>query len=242
MSVYEDRVLTCPHCGHAEARQVAVSLSGDRIAHERQEILDDTFQRFTCTACQRPFRADGPLIYIDFDEKLWIAVFPAPWEAAWWDHEDEPRGVFERYMIENCPPLVREWAPGFAVRAVFGLDRLREKLVAHAAGIDDRVLEAFKLDLLRGMGTHELSPRARPTLREVTADTAVFHVPRPDPDEPAELAPARLAEVRVARAELDRIAAARDGAWASTIAAVSEGPYVDLGRLFAPRPADEATA
>jgi hypothetical protein len=237
VSVYEDRVLACPHCGHEEARQVAVSLSGDRAAQQRQEILSDTFQRFACAACGEPFRADGPLIYIDFDEKLWLGVFPAPWEAAWWEHEAEPRGAFDRYMIENCPPLVREWAPGFAVRAVFGLDRLREKLVAHAAGIDDRVLEAYKLELLRGMGTHELSPRARPTLREATADDALFHVPRPAPDDPG-----RLAKVRVARAEIDRIAAAPGGAWASTIAAVSEGPYVDLGRLFAPRPTPETDA
>ena len=232
MSVYEERVLSCPHCGHAEARSVAVSLDGAGAARELQEIRDDTFQRFSCAACGQAFRADGPLIYIDFDGKLWIGVFPAPWEAAWWEHEAEPRGAFDRYMIENCPPLVREWAPGFTVRAVFGLARLREKLIAHAAGIDDRVLEAYKLDLLRGMGLYELAPRARPTLREASAKDAVFHVPRPEPGEPG-----KLAKIRVARAELDRIAAARDGAWAHTIAALSEGPYVDLGRLFAPRPA-----
>jgi predicted nucleic-acid-binding Zn-ribbon protein len=237
MSVYEERVLTCPHCGHGEPRSVAVSLDGARAAQQWQEIQDDTFQRFTCTACGKVFRADGPLIYIDFDAKLWIGVFPAPWETAWWDHEDVPRGVFDRYMTENCPPLVREWAPGFAVRAVFGLDRLREKLVAHEAGIDDRVLEVYKLELLRGMGLYELSPRARPILREATATSALFHVPRPDPGEPG-----NLAKVRVARAEIDRIAAAQDGEWASAIAAVAEGPYVDLGRLFAPRPAGEATA
>lgn len=235
MSVHEDRVLCCPHCRHEEARSVAVSLDAGRAAQQRREILDETFQRFPCKACGGTFRAEGPLIYIDFDGKLWLGVFPGAWEAAWWDHEDEPRGAFERYMIESCPPLVRSWGPGFAVRAVFGLGRLREKLVAHDAGIDDRVLEAYKLDLLRGMGPHELAPSARPTLREATADDAVFHVPRPEPG-----APGRLARVRVARAEIDRIAAARDGAWASTIAAVSEGPYVDLGRIFAPRPAGEA--
>jgi len=230
-------MLACPHCGHEEARAVAVSVDGARAAQQHQAILDDTFQRFSCAACGREFRADGPLIYLDFDAKLWIGVFPAPWEAAWWEHEAAPQGAFDRYMIENCPPLVREWAPGFAVRAVFGLPRLREKLVAHAAGIDDRVLEAYKLDLLRGMGPYELSPRARPTLRAATAQDAVFLVPRPEPGEPG-----KLAQVRVARAELDRIAAAQDGAWAQTIAALAEGPYVDLGRLFAPRPSgSEAT-
>jgi hypothetical protein len=237
VSVYEDRILTCPRCGHAEPRAVAVSLDAERATREREEILGDTFQRFACAACGQRFRADGPLIYLDFDAKLWIGVFPAPWEAAWWDHEGEPQAAFDRYMVEDCPPLVRSWAPGFAVRAVFGLDRLREKLVAHAAGIDDRVLEAYKLGLLRDMGPFDLSPRARPTLREASATDAMFHVPRLAPEEPG-----KLAKVRVARAEIDRIAAERDGEWASTIAALSAGPYVDLGRILVPRPAAAAVA
>ncbi|HEX2691782.1 MAG TPA: CpXC domain-containing protein [Kofleriaceae bacterium] len=235
MSVHEDRVLTCPHCHHPSTQSVAVSLDGEHAAQERQAILDGTFQRVTCSACGKVFVADGPLIYLDFDAKRWIGVFPTPWEAAWWDHEDEPQGAFQRTMIDNCPPLVRSWAPGFVVRAVFGIERLREKLVAHAAGIDDRVLEAYKLDLLRGLGPYELAPSARPRLREASATDAVFHVPRPEPD-----APDRSAIVRIARAEIDRVAAARDGAWAATIAAVSAGPYVDLGRIFAPRPSAAA--
>jgi CpXC protein len=239
VSVYENRVLTCPRCQHRSiqsvAQSVAVSLDGEHAARERRAIVDGTFQRLTCAACGEVFVADGPLIYLDFDAKLWFGVFPSPWEAAWWDHEDEPQGAFQRYMIDNCPPLVRSWAPGFAVRAVFGIERLREKLVAHAAGIDDRVLEAYKLDLLRGLGPYELAPSARPRLREAGATDAVFHVPRPEPN-----APDRCAIVRIARAEIDRVAAAQGGAWAATIAAVSAGPYVDLGRIFAPRPSAAA--
>jgi hypothetical protein len=231
--VFQDRVLACPHCQHRSAHLVTLSLDGERARAEgqRQAILDGSFQRVSCAACGNTFRADGPLIYIDFDAKLWLGVLPMAWEVAWWDHEDEPRGAFERYMIERCPPLVRSWAPGFAVRAVFGLDQLREKLVAHDAGIDDRVLEAYKLDLLRGLGPYELAPSARPRLREAAAGEAVFHVPRPAPD-----APDRRAVVRIGRAEIDRVAAARDADWAHTIQAVSAGPYVDLGRIFAPRP------
>jgi hypothetical protein len=230
--VYRDRTLTCPRCDHRSTLSVALSLDAAHAAAERRAILDDTFQRFPCASCGETLRADGPLIYLDFDAQLWIGVFPAPWERTWWDHEDEPRGAFDRHMIEHCPPLVRSWAPGFTIRAVFGLDQLREKLVAHDAGIDDRVLEAYKLDLLRGLGPYELGPSARPRLREVTAADAVFHVPRPTVDTPE-----RCAVVRVPRIEIDRVAADRTGAWAVAINAVSAGPYVDLGRLLAPPPA-----
>lgn len=231
MSVYEERRLRCPHCGHEVLRAVAVSIDGRASARgEHQAILDGTFQRWPCEACGRGFRAEGPLIYIDFDAKLWLGVFPGELEARWWAYEDEPRAAFDRNMRERCPPLVRDWAPGFEIRAVFGLDRLREKLAAHAAGIDDRVLEAYKLDLMRAHGPHELSLAARPRLRELTPHELIFAVPKPAPK-----APDLCAIVHVPRAELDEVAAARDGEWAPTIAALSAGPYVDIGRIFAPR-------
>lgn len=234
MSIYEKRTLTCPHCGHQVEKSVAVSLNAARARVQRQEILDGTFQRFECETCHERFRADGPLIYIDFDQKVWIGVFPAPWESAWWKHEQEPALSFQRNIEENSPPMVKEWAPGFVIRAVFGLEGLREKLVAHAAGIDDRVLEAYKLDLLRGMGPYELSGRARPRLRKVEGGELFFHVPRPEPGNPG-----RVAMVRVAAAELARIEANR-AAWAQTLDTLSEGPYVDLGRIFIPVTEDQA--
>ncbi len=63
MSVYEDRQLGCPHCGHEALRAVAVSIDGPASPRgEHQAILDGTFQRWPCDACGRAFRADGPLI------------------------------------------------------------------------------------------------------------------------------------------------------------------------------------
>lgn len=228
MSVYQDRVLTCPHCHRETVRSVAVSLNGARAARQRAAILEGSFQRFTCESCDGTYRADGPLIYIDFDAKLWIGVFPTAWERRWPDYEREPEFTFERNMLEHCPPLVRSWAPGFTIRTVFGIDRLREKLVAHAAGIDDRVLEAYKLDLLRGMGPFELSAACRPRLQGVEAGYATFHVPRPEPGNAD-----RFAKVKVSRDEIDRIERARDE-WSELIQTLSAGPYVDLGRIMIP--------
>jgi hypothetical protein len=234
MSIYENRTLTCPHCGNETVASVAVSLNAARARVQRQAIMDGTFQRFDCEACHQRFRADGPLIYIDFDQKLWIGVFPAPSESTWWKLEQEPALAFQRNIEENSPEMVKEWGPGFSIRAVFGLENLREKLVAHAAGIDDRVLEAYKLDLLRGMGPYELSGRARPRLRKVEGGELFFHVPRPEPETPN-----RVAMVRVPRAELDQIDTNREE-WTKVMAALSEGPYVDLGRIFIPVTADQA--
>lgn len=230
MARFEERKLTCPHCQHQATHRVALSLDADHGAAQVQQIMDGTFQRFACAECGKIYRADGPLMYLDFDEKRWVGVFPEPDEARWWKMEREPVRAFELNILENAPPMVREWAPGFEIRAVFGLENLREKLVAWGAGIDDRLLEAYKLALLRSMGPYPLGPAARPRLRGVRADgTLEFEVPRF-----AEGQPMRLAKVAIERRELERVAANREE-WAEVIAAVSSGPYVDLGRLFIPR-------
>lgn len=244
MARFEDRALTCPHCQHVAVRSVAVSLDADHGKPQIQEILDGTFQRFGCERCGKSYRADGPLVYLDFDDKRWVGVFPEPDERRWWKLEREPAVAFERNMLEYAPPLVRDWAPGFEIRAVFGLEALREKLIAWGAKIDDRVLEAYKLSLLRSMGPYVLGPQARPRLRGVrTVDGGQlldFEVPRLVDGELGE-PQLRLAKMPIERRELDRVAAGREE-WGPVIEAISEGPYVDLGRLFIPRPDPEAEA
>lgn len=245
MARFEDRALTCPHCQHVAVRSVAVSLDAEHGKPQLQEILDGTFQRFACERCGKSYRADGPLVYLDFDDKRWVGVFPEPEERRWWKLEREPAVAFERNMLEHAPPLVRSWAPGFEIRAVFGLEALREKLVAWAAKLDDRALEAYKLSLLRSMGPYVLGPQARPRLRGVRqgADGGQlldFEVPRFVDGELGE-PELRLAKIAIERREVDRVAANREE-WGPVIEAISEGPYVDLGRLFIPRPDPEAEA
>jgi hypothetical protein len=61
------------------------------------------------------------------------------------------------------------------------------------------VLEAYKLDLLRGLGPYELAPGARPRLREASATDAVFYVPRPEPNAPDRWALRRVTRSRISR-------------------------------------------
>lgn len=239
MSQYQQRSLTCPHCQHVTMREVAVSLDAERAQEERRQILDGTFQRFSCPECGQVARADGPLVWLDFDGKKWVGVLPEPMERQWWRYEREPAQAFQRNMVENAPPIVQSWAPGFVIRAVFGLEALREKLVAWEAGLDDQLLEAYKLSLLRSMGPFNLGPAARPRLRAVRSEASeggkqVLEMWVPRQEEGKEL---RIAKVAIDRAEVERAEAHRQE-WEPVIRVLSEGPYVDLGRLFIPQPVE----
>lgn len=239
MSIFEPRTLTCPHCGVDAEHAVAVSINGGRSPQYRQQILDGSFQVIACPTCGKKTEADGPFIYIDLRDKIWIGCFPRAWEPAWRSFENEPLDSWRRSMIDHAPSNVRRMADGFRVRAVFGLPALREKLLCLQHGIDDRLLEALKLDLLRRHEALAMHPAARPLLIDVdgAALAMVSLLPPPESDG-ASLGAAlgfqatwRNVRFSVPRGELDRI---RDdaAAWSAAIVQVSGGPYVDLGRMM----------
>ena len=218
MSVFEEREIPCPHCGHRAMLSVAASLHAPRVPEVRAAIFDGSFQRFPCGSCGEPFVVEGPFIYIDFDAKQWFGVYPRKWEAKWRTVEDEALGSFQRNMQTYAPPMVKEMAEGFAVRAVFGIEALAEKLRCFDAGIDDAALEVLKLDLMRSQPELHLSPEERPSLCGVADDKLLFAVPGGG-------------TMSVPRELLDGIAADRD-AWSAGFEGVSGGPYVDAGRVL----------
>lgn len=227
MSVFEDRAIKCPHCKAENVCNVALSLSGVRAAKAIQAIRDGSFQRFNCTACQREFVADGPLIYIDFERKHWIGVFPRVAEVSWRMLEQQPMDSFRRSMIDFAPKIARIQAEGFTIRTVFGLTALAEKLVCLDAGIDDRLLEALKLDILRSQKGLVFNPDTRPVLTKVTDDTLVFDAWRNDEGR-EDFVEER---VTVPRKALDAIRDKRAD-WLVALNWLGSGPYIDTGRIM----------
>ena len=153
MSVFRPETLICPVCGHRNTETVALSLHGSHVPEIVQSIVDGTFQCFTCARCDLPYRADGPLIYIDFERKRWIGEFPASMEPDWAAGlEQQPLDAFRRSVIDLAPAFLRAEADGFAIRAVFGLEALAEKIRLFDAGYDDRLVEVAKLQTMLRVG------------------------------------------------------------------------------------------
>lgn len=165
MSTWAVRTVRCP-CGHTQEAQLADGLHITRLPEVRERILAGTFHHAACAACKRISVAETKTLYTDFDRHHWVAVAP-PWLlgdwAAW---ADVVAREFHHNMEVAAPPMVRELAPLFRVRLVFGLDALAEKLTAWDAGLDDVIVEAAKIRLhaaLRG----EFPPGTRLRLTNV---------------------------------------------------------------------------
>ena len=225
MSTFVNEVKGCPKCGHEVELSVALSVNAGRSPHYREAILAGRFQRFTCAKCEAEFRIEDPFMYIDLGRRQWFAQLPPAAEGEWQKYEQSPQQAFEQNLAgPDVSPLARPLAEGVRVRAVFGLDALREKLVCFEAGLDDVQLEALKVDLMREAGGASFHLRGRPRLVGVTPEELVFTLAVPDGDGWIDRV------VTVPRDQYARLEAAGD--FAPLKARLNEGPYVDTGRLM----------
>lgn len=172
MSTLTPGTVLCHRCGGRFPAQLWTGLHATTARGVRDEVLADTFHRFDCPHCGDSVRVEPTMLYTDFERHHWIAVLP---DEAIRHRSELVRLVdegFHRNMEVHCPPMVKQWAPLFLRRVVFGLQSLRDKLIAFDAGLDDRVLELFKLQLLRGAGPVRQDTRL--WLDAVEAERLVF--------------------------------------------------------------------
>jgi hypothetical protein len=173
MSTYRAQPLTCA-CGTVFTAQAYDSLHVSRRPDLRQQILDGTFHRHACPGCGRSLTIETRLAYSDFPRRQWLTVFP----RIDLRHRDEladfAHRSFEATLVARAPELVRARAGELIERVVFGLASLREKLIVLEAGLDDRVVEALKLQLCKTAGL-VLHPDTFLHVAAVDAEALVLH-------------------------------------------------------------------
>jgi hypothetical protein len=146
LSITHKEILTCV-CGYQHIEMIVKSLNAGRHPHLRDQVLERTLHRFECPSCARRVVIDSDFFWFDFHRKEFIGVFPAGMRARAAECEKVLSSAFEFTMREYAPGFIKSYSEGFFVRTVFGVEELREKIVAHGAGLDDVVLEMVKLEL-----------------------------------------------------------------------------------------------
>jgi hypothetical protein len=220
-------------CGAIVSVRCAEAVDVSQAPDARQAVLDRILHTFRCDGCDTAIVVDTRFLYIDLDRKEFFGVHPEEARA-----DELARGkalvaAWHQALGDRAPLAVRSLfgTEEFLVRLCFGLEELREKLVAHDAGLDDLGLELFKA---RVLADHpDLGERGVQTLRldHVEPDGRLaFHL---------ELAtrptrPAAPIGILVARDGYDALAARP---WRELIADhpwVARGPHVSLLRLTLP--------
>jgi hypothetical protein len=214
-------------CGAIVSVFCADSINAERHPHMRDAILARTLHVFRCEACQAQLAVDKPFLYIDLGRRQLYGVHPPALRAHARAHAEELALVFERTLGERGGEAARAafGGDGFHVRVCYGNEELREKLVAHDAGLRDLPLEALKAELLAGT----------PALRE--AGVIALHLDRAVAGELVLLAeratsPPTLLDraVTAPRASYDSLAAVP---WPELLArypGIASGPHVSMLR------------
>jgi hypothetical protein len=149
MSKFEPARLSCV-CGTEFEVMAADSLHITNLPEVRAKIVDGGFHVFGCPSCGARVQLDKLLAYTDFDRWEWFTVFPETALADWRGAVAFAEASFHTTVEDRSAPLVKTWAPKLRarMRAIFGVQALREKLLVLDAGLDDRTIEALKLQII----------------------------------------------------------------------------------------------
>jgi hypothetical protein len=216
--------LSCGGCGARVYGAVTDRINAETMPWVVENLLDGRFHRFDCQLCGAATVVENQLLYMDLARKHWVGMFPPHERGQHAECARVVRASFEAALVATAPPALARAAEAFAVRVVFGVGELREKVMAWHAGMDDAVLEVLKLDLMaqqplllaRGLVGLVLDGiladstlRFRPVYAQAAAEDAV------------QLSVAGEAYVEALR-EWPRLRAAH--------AALAAGPYVSIRR------------
>lgn len=169
MSVLLEHTVRCA-CGGTVTAQLADTINAARSPALKSAILEGALHRAECARCRRDFTVEKPFIYVDLPQDMILEVFPRG-QRHMWREASARLGAAASLIPQDMKGSDRRIR-----RVVFGMDELREKLIANDAGLDDRVVELTKVLLINEHPFLLQKPRLRIILREVNADDLLFHV------------------------------------------------------------------
>ena len=222
MSVFRHETVNCPACDTPVAFELVLSVNADRRPDLRDHIIAGTFQRRPCPSCGTEFRVDPEFTYMDLGHGQYIGVWPVAKRGDWKACAVKTAETFEAALGSGASPEARKLGAKLEPRAVFGFPALVEKIIAKAAGIDDRTLELAKVMVLRYGGETPVPGRRELRLVEAGTEHIVLAWVRPV-DGAVEKA------IRVPRTLLADIDAEPEP-WQAMRESVGEGIVVDFQR------------
>lgn len=136
MSLEKEVVVDCTKC-HFEGKMLmyeSINVSLDPKC--KQKILDNSLFEWKCPQCGEEYTILYGFLYHDMEKKIMISFDP----------RETPEELTQKVEMPSLPQEFH--MDGYQYRIVHGLNNLKEKLFILDAGLDDRVIEAFKMAML----------------------------------------------------------------------------------------------
>jgi hypothetical protein len=160
------RKVACRACG-LDVEAVTIE-SANPVRHPpfQEQLLDRTLQRMTCPHCGAEHLHYERFMWTDLPGRLCVVVLHESERPEWPLLETDARRVLSVPLREEGPAFVRELGATIAIRLVFGLEELREKVLCRIHDLDDRIVEAMKEDLPYGSILEAAAPGASLTFTD----------------------------------------------------------------------------
>ncbi len=158
MSVFKTRTFTCPDCSAELAFDNYSSINADRRPDLRDEIIGRSLSLVHCEACDKDFRPEPHLNYLDYKNGIWIMAHPIYDIGHWEADEQTATTLFANAYGKNAPASAREIGDSLTPRITFGWAAFREKLIIIEAGLDDLMIEKTKLTILANREGNPIAP------------------------------------------------------------------------------------
>ena len=156
-------VIECPKC-QAPQEVLPVTVLRPHTSAVR-ELFRGHLNRVTCSACGTPFVLDVPVLYRDDAARFMVYFLPNVDSAQWADGERQMQEVTAKVFSQATglePPTCR---------LVFDRSSLIEKIALQQRGLDDRIVEYVKYQLLRDAEREQrLDPVRHRLLYDFSAD------------------------------------------------------------------------
>lgn len=223
MSITGSERIACARCGADLVVDVVDSLNAERHPHLRQLVLDRRLHTARC-ACGRLAMIERDFLYVDLGRRQVLGVFPRAERQAPDASARRLADTFDRWFRTEAPAWVRELAERCLVRACFGLEELREKLVGDEAGLDDLAVEVAKCIVLAQDPRFRAAEVAALRL-DAVRDGALELLAMDGGDRPLGVV------VRVPRGDVDELAARGTAELLAAYPGIAVGPHVSMLRL-----------
>ncbi|MCY2929112.1 MAG: CpXC domain-containing protein [Planctomycetota bacterium] len=134
MSVSSKETIACRYCGHEQEFTLWQSINATLDPQLREQLMSGELMTFTCQSCQKSAEVVWPLLYHDMEREVMVHI------------------RFDESLSEGQAPEadpVEDFMLSFTLRTVASRNELVEKVLIFEEGLDDRVIEIFKIALRR---------------------------------------------------------------------------------------------
>jgi hypothetical protein len=149
MSITRVRRIPCRQCGWPIEAVTIESANLMRHPHFQEQLLDRRLLRMPCPRCGAEHLHFDRFMWTDLPGRFCAIVVHESERSDWARLEPDAHDAIALPFDEG-PPIVRELGRSLSIRLVFGLDELREKVTCRLHSLDDRLVEALKVELPYG--------------------------------------------------------------------------------------------